>query len=269
MVRMRCLMMQRNQTALLEAWFRYHGHLFGLESLTVLDNGSTDPDTVDILRRHGRAGATIAWHCKTDADFARRHAVFEEIVVGWQPENFDLALALECDEYVTVFTERGLSCRRDDIETHLAGLRGSGRRYDVVWAMRAVPDRPGYYRPMSTARTLIGSGPTTGAAHGSSELNLVVLADRRSGPDIGQVLVGLPELASVAGALGLPDGFGPGGEGDGTVPIIQRARARRFDGGAYLALHPDVAAADWPALKHYLLHGASEKRAIKARGSAP
>ena len=34
--RVRCVMMQRNEHLLLEAWFRYYGYLFGFENLDML-----------------------------------------------------------------------------------------------------------------------------------------------------------------------------------------------------------------------------------------
>ena len=46
-----CLMMQKNETELLEPWILYHGALFGHENLYIYDNGSDDPKTVELIHR--------------------------------------------------------------------------------------------------------------------------------------------------------------------------------------------------------------------------
>ena len=43
MARVRCIMMQKDESFLLEPWLLYNGYLFGFENLTVYDNGSILP----------------------------------------------------------------------------------------------------------------------------------------------------------------------------------------------------------------------------------
>ena len=269
MMRVRCMMMQRNQTRHLEAWFRYHGHLFGFEHLTVFDNGSNDRATVETLRRYGRAGSVISWHHKSDDDFASRHDIFEQTRRSWTADGYDLAIGLECDEFVTVFTETGLSARRDAIEAEVGRLRAGP--IEVGLALRAAgAGTPGLYALETISRALMPSGALVDGSPQPTELALLRVAGRSDGRRrTDPVLVGLPELTRLAAALGIDaQVFGTASPGDG--PVLKRGRSLApFDGQAYLAANRDVQAARWPALKHFLMLGHREKRRLAPRVSRP
>ncbi|MCQ8279207.1 hypothetical protein NFI95_12205 [Acetobacteraceae bacterium KSS8] len=49
MARVNCVMMQRDETLLLEPGLRYDGYLFGLRKLTVVGNGSAEVSRVDAV----------------------------------------------------------------------------------------------------------------------------------------------------------------------------------------------------------------------------
>ena len=268
-------MMQRNETALLDAWFRYHGYLFGLENLTVLDNGSTNAATVDILRRYERAGSVIAWGLKTEADFIARHRHCDDIVRGWAPDQFEHAIGLECDEFITVFNGTGLSCRRDDIEAFLDTLDGVGG-HEVDLAFRGAPEMPGYYVVQTISRALWSSGSVSDTPRRPTELTLVVAAGRQAALPHGGLMVGLPDLGTLADALGIEGApFGAVGSAATAGHRIVTGRGRAatvFDGRIYLELNPDVAAAGWPPLKHFIMHGHAERRRLATRarrGASP
>ncbi len=266
MARVRCLMMQRDERALLDAWLGYHGYLFGLENLTVFDNGSTDPEVVATLRRYESAGCTILWHCKTDDDFAERQRHFRSVVAGWERElSYEMAIPLECNEFVALFDVGGLSCRRDDIESYLETLSRTEERFEIGCSLAASPASSGFYglRPSSKPVVTIGSSERSTGGPRPIELTCVIPDGARAS---GEMLVGFPALASLVVALGVETAlFGPAGDelpGMLSHPI-RKKRARSstmFDGRRYLERNPDVAAAGWPPLKHFLLHGATERR---------
>ena len=276
MARTRCLMMQRDETALLDAWFQYHGHLFGFENLTVLDNGSTDPDSVGRLRRYQRAGSTILWRGRTEDDHEARFDHFGAIVAQWDRDGgYDMAIPLECGEYVALFSPYGLSCGRDDIEAYLEPLARTGHQFEIGLGLAAASGA-GFYRDQPVSRSLWTRRTTEAASEQRSlELTCVQVGSRAPPASVRRreiergVLTGFPALARLMAALGVEtDRFGDGGSGAAEadrVPILLPARRRQagvFDGRSYLALNPDVQAAGWPALKHYLMRGFAEQRRI-------
>lgn len=52
MVRVACTLMQKNERALLRPWLEYHGHLFGMSNIFLFDNGSTEPNVLQLLNEY-------------------------------------------------------------------------------------------------------------------------------------------------------------------------------------------------------------------------
>ena len=124
MARVRCIMMQKNETLLVDAWFRYYGYLFGFENLEVFDNGSTDERVIAALRTYERAGCRVHWTYTTTADFHGKGFHFTNIVRHWDAsEEYDFALPVDCDEFLGVFDDMGFSCNRRAIHDYLDTLR--------------------------------------------------------------------------------------------------------------------------------------------------
>jgi hypothetical protein len=103
MVKVACLMMQRDENQLLDAWLAYHGALFGSENLFVWDNGSTDQATREILERHSRAGTAVDYTRDTTEAFRQK---------GWHlgnkikeldaAQNYEFFIPLDCDEFLVL-----------------------------------------------------------------------------------------------------------------------------------------------------------------------
>jgi hypothetical protein len=273
MARFRLVMMQRN-SPLIEAWFRYHGYLVGFENLTVFDNGSTDPAVVAALRRYQRAGSTILWQHRTDDDFVNRAAHFGNVVAQWAREgSFDAAMLVESDDFVALFDRDGLSCGRDAIADHAAVLAGREQRFEIGLALRRAPS--GLLVGRESAVAVVTAPLRDGAVAGegverSTELTCVGLGEtspkrRKDGAPPPLVEVGFPAFSALARMLVLGVGYSIGVAcGDGVpIRLLRRGRAlapAAFQGSAYLELNPDVMAAGWPPLKHFIMHGARERR---------
>ncbi|AOX17437.1 glycosyltransferase family protein [Kozakia baliensis] len=65
----RVVMMQRDEGALLMAWLSHYARLFGMNHLTLLDNGSTDPLTLHLLDHAAACGATVLQEYRHSGDF--------------------------------------------------------------------------------------------------------------------------------------------------------------------------------------------------------
>ncbi|MFT8896244.1 MAG: glycosyltransferase family 2 protein [Acetobacter sp.] len=173
-------MMQRDETLLLEAWFRYYGYLFGFENLCVFDNNSTDPAVIETLKTYERAGADIHWGHNRPEDFLGRNEHFKNIIRHWDSGgNYDFVLPVDCDEFLSVFTEDGLSCSRKSIHSAFDALIGDKRAFEIKSMLFNVPTRPGYFRPEQHVRTFLAAGTLDNMDFGLQGCSSRISPDRR------------------------------------------------------------------------------------------
>jgi hypothetical protein len=137
-----CLMMQKNEDLLLEPWIRYHMNLFGIESLFVFDNGSTSSATIALLERFEKLGLHVNRSFGTPGDFDRKGEIVGNAISAFaQEHSYDAVFPLDCDEFVAVDTDLGISCRRDDILSYLDFLSGSTVVSEIPYCL---DNRPGF-----------------------------------------------------------------------------------------------------------------------------
>lgn len=151
MALIRVLMMQRDEGPLLARWLRYYGNLFGADNLTIMDNGSTDPETLSYLQSAELAGTTVMRDFVSAHDFQHKGGHFVNIIRHiWDPNGgYDFALPVDCDEFLAVFTEQGISTKREDILGEFEGLKDAVMSLRIPLSMFNVPDRPGWYAPIT------------------------------------------------------------------------------------------------------------------------
>ena len=170
--------MQRDEGPLIDAWCAYHGHLFGFESLTIFDNGSVLPETVEILRRYERAGCTIAWQFRSNNDYAERQRHFEARARS-DDGPAGLAIGLDCDEWLALFGPRGLTCDRDEIMAYLdrPGWKHPGA-FGIDVALLNVPTTAGYFCATSMAGRCLTTGTVADDDRAMQSTDLVVVRFR-------------------------------------------------------------------------------------------
>ncbi len=170
MARVRCVMMQRNDHLLLDAWFRYYGYLFGFENLDVFDNGSTDEGVIETLKTYERTGARVYWQYGRLEDFHAKGFHFTNIIQNWEAsENYDFAIPIDCDEFLAVFTDSGLSCQKDQIHSYLDSLKGERRALGVEHSLYNVPGKRGYYCASPYPKGFFSAGTIGTLDHGFHE----------------------------------------------------------------------------------------------------
>ncbi|GBQ20324.1 hypothetical protein AA0472_0105 [Acetobacter estunensis NRIC 0472] len=159
MARVKCVMMQRDETLLLEPWFRHYGHLFGFENLVVLDNGSIEPDVLATLDRYARAGAQVVRGLGRTMDFEAKGQYVRQIIEHWDTEeDYDFALPVDCDEFLATYTAGGLSCARGAIHATLDALIGEQRAMQIRFNPANVPGVAGGFLPMDFPKKFVARG---------------------------------------------------------------------------------------------------------------
>ncbi len=167
MARVKCVMMQRNETLLLDAWFRHYGDLFGFENLVVFDNGSSDPTVREILAANERLGATVFRDFTRGVDFHCKGEYVVRVIRHWdETEDYDFALPLDCDEFISVYTESGLDCSREAIHAHFDELAGEQRVLKLDYCLMNVPGRPGCFTSRLFPKRFLASGTVDYIDHG-------------------------------------------------------------------------------------------------------
>ncbi|NHN87305.1 hypothetical protein GOB81_01455 [Acetobacter sp. LMG 1627] len=167
MARVKCVMMQRDETLLLEPWLRHYGYLFGFENLVVLDNGSIEPSVLATLEQYEQAGVRIFRGLGRPTDLEQRRASdFEakgeyarQIITFWDAtSDYDFAIPVDCDEFLAVYTDNGFSCSRADIHAALNELRDEQRPMQLRFNPGNVPGVPGCFMPMDFPKRFVAKG---------------------------------------------------------------------------------------------------------------
>ena len=126
-IRVSTLMMQKNEKVLLEKWIKYHKEIVGLDNITIFDNGSTNDETINILKKYEKSGLKVIWTHNTQKDFELKGTILgNEILALQESSNFDFFFPLDCDEFLAVELENSkISCEKEDIFAELKKYVGS------------------------------------------------------------------------------------------------------------------------------------------------
>ena len=148
MPNVRVLMMQHDEGDALTRWLAHYSGLFGFENLSIVDNASKDPYTLNLLRKAEQCGVTIYWGFDTVADSTGKGGHFVNIIRSWDVDGkYDFALPLDCDEILAVFTPEGLTTDHAAIQQELDSLRGARNALRIDMSLFNVVGRPGWFAP--------------------------------------------------------------------------------------------------------------------------
>jgi len=116
-MRVACLMMQKDESELLDYWLSYHGDIFGFENLYVFDNGSADSKLESVFDKYRSLGVNFYLDfAGRDNYLAKGQHIGKKIKELDEKGLYDFYIPLDCDEFVAVFDKGGLvSCCAKDI----------------------------------------------------------------------------------------------------------------------------------------------------------
>ncbi len=129
MLKVACTLMQRNEDDLLEPWIKYHGAMFGLENLHIIDNGSTNAKTLEILSRYEAEGVNVERRYSDREDYTRKGEIIGELVLRLEREDpCDFYILLDCDEFVCLdLQDHHYTSDKDAVHEYLSGFVGERR----------------------------------------------------------------------------------------------------------------------------------------------
>lgn len=116
-----CIMMQKNERELLDAWIQYHGFLFGYENLYIFDNGSDD-DVQTKLKNYIEKGVNVSFQFSKKEDFESKGEIFLKTIKTLdEKDNYDFYFPLDCDEFLATINKNGfISCEIEDVVSELS-----------------------------------------------------------------------------------------------------------------------------------------------------
>src|ERR1700728_428448 len=107
-MRLCLILMQKNEGKLLSAWIGYHARISSHEDITIVDNGSTDPETLEVLGRAEKQGIVINRNFPSKSDFENKHKImFAEIQAAQRTKNFNFIFPLDADEFLVAIGDDG------------------------------------------------------------------------------------------------------------------------------------------------------------------
>jgi len=142
MPRIACLMMLKDENLLAELWLRYHGYLFGFENLYVYDNGSRDELVLATLRRFAAAGVNVDFSRSSMEDFVGKGDIIGAKINEFKDaDRYDIAIPLDCDEFVALAGDCGPSVSRTEIIAEFQRIHEAGA---VCQTAKCFYNVPGY-----------------------------------------------------------------------------------------------------------------------------
>ncbi len=167
MPRVACVMMQKDEAVLLEPWLAYHGHLFGLENLYVIDNGSTLAEVRAVLRRFAARGVQVDYSHPTRQDYLDKGDIVGARIRALDGEGrYDFFLPMDCDEFVIKQTATGFTCDRAAIHAYLETLRGEQQTLRMRFQLDNHPLLEDCYVHSGSSKTFFAAGAFGWTDHG-------------------------------------------------------------------------------------------------------
>lgn len=159
--------MQKDEDYLLEPWIAYHGHLFGLHNLCVLDNGSTSPKTTALLADYESRGLRVCRSFSTREDYNRKGEIIGEIIKELDTTGgFDFIVPADCDEFLALRTSWGLTCQKESILGYIATLQGETRALRIPYQIINNPYEDDFYTYFTFYKTFFARGTFDYLDHG-------------------------------------------------------------------------------------------------------
>lgn len=113
-----CVMMQKNEDALLRPWIAHHGELFGYRNLHIFDNGSTSSSVLAELDEARARGVHVDMRFATACDYENKGFLLRDRILELERASeghIDFFFPLDCDEFVGTTDGGALSFHRADV----------------------------------------------------------------------------------------------------------------------------------------------------------
>jgi hypothetical protein len=167
-MKIKIIMMLKNEDELARPWIRYHGVTVGYHNLFIFDNGSTSNRTLLALKQGAEAGATVYYsHCSPQ-DFVQKGRIFADLIREMDLHDpADFYLPLDCDEFLACKYGDRVDCSRDGIVENLGLYAKNPSPLAIAAGLDNHPRKPAFFRWSPTQRkTFFAEGACASLDHG-------------------------------------------------------------------------------------------------------
>jgi Glycosyl transferase family 2 len=149
-----CVMMQKNEAELLTPWIKYHGWLFGLHNLVIVDNGSSDAHVLQLLDHYEKLGCSVIRQFSDKYHFELKGEVIKTIINSIdRAVDYDFIFPLDCDEFIA-YSGSDISTSREVIHSYLDSIKGTKATIVIDRILLNVPREPGFFVPQEIKKVL-------------------------------------------------------------------------------------------------------------------
>lgn len=147
-MQIKIIMMFKNEDDLLRPWVRYHKELVGPENLIIFDNGSTSPRTQELIAEiRERDGVEIIGDFSSPEDFVTRGDLYRKTIQRLDQNNpADFYFPLDCDEFLAVLDQDGISMQREAIINELRNFVSCEAPLLIGSGLDNNPSNPGWFK---------------------------------------------------------------------------------------------------------------------------
>ncbi len=168
-MKIKILMMLKDEDELARPWVHYHGALVGFENLIVYDNGTVSPPTLRALDWARKAGVEVSRDYHTAADFIRKGEILGDGIKALAG-SADFFFPLDCDEFLAVGAPDDVRCDKTAIDQELANYLGCPQPLRIGFGLDSHPRLPGQFRlSLEQRKTFFASGMCKTLDHGFHE----------------------------------------------------------------------------------------------------
>jgi hypothetical protein len=160
--------MQRNESRHLRPWLTWHAHLFAVENLYVIDQGSDEPIVKATLQVFETQGAHVM-RLSADADYRQKGDIVSHVMAQVAAAGLhDFIFPLDCDEFIILRDDNGApTCSRDALFAHLEQFMGCEAPLCVSENfLNALGTTDGFW-PLPYQKVFFGRGFVGAVDHGS------------------------------------------------------------------------------------------------------
>ena len=158
---------QKDEAGVLEPWLTYHGHLFGLENLYIIDNGSTRPDVRATLARFASRGVHVDYAHPTREDYLNKGDIVGAKIRDLDAAGiYDFFFPTDCDEFLIKQTATGFTCDGAAIDAYLETLRKEPQTLRMRYQLANHPLVPDFYVHFASSKTFFAAQAFGWTDHG-------------------------------------------------------------------------------------------------------
>ena len=126
------LTMQKDEKSLLALFIKYHSRFSGFSSIFILDNGSQDSETLEVLKEAQRWGVNIITRFASSDDFEKKGTRIIEVVNELRlKDGYDFLFPMDCDELLSIELNGTISLDPFEIKMHLGALEDNGEGFRI------------------------------------------------------------------------------------------------------------------------------------------